>query len=124
MPGVGTYTTTIALDSSKADGAYLNLAKVKDLYRLFINNTAITGSNPLNPVFDIGEYLTDGENSIRVEVASNLYNVVVGERGYEVPLPGGFGGGTMEQLPDELTDTEFGLLSEVTLTSYKDILIS
>lgn len=124
MSGIGTYTATINWDSSKADGAYLDLGKVKDLYRLFINDSEVVGANPLDPAFDIGEYLIDGENTIRVEVASNLYNAVVGERGYEAPLPSGFGGGTLEQLPDELTDTEFGLLSEVTLTPYKDIQIS
>ncbi|MCD8021684.1 MAG: twin-arginine translocation signal domain-containing protein [Lachnospiraceae bacterium] len=121
MSGVGIYTTTIAWDSSNADGAYLALGKLCDLYSLYVNDELISGANPLNTTVDIGSYLTDGDNTIRVEVASNLYNAVVGVRGYEAPMPSGFGGGTFKMLPDELTDRKFGFLSDVKLLRFRNI---
>lgn len=124
MSGVGIYTTTIAWDSSTASGAYLDLGTVKDLYRLYVNDTEVPGANPLDPRFDIGAYLVDGENTLRVEAASNLYNAVVGVRGYSVTMPSSFGGNAMEMLPDELSNLQFGLLGQVVLTPYCDVAVN
>jgi hypothetical protein len=121
--GVGVYTTTVQWDASAASGATLSLGEVHDLYRLTVNDVEVPGANPLDTAFDIGPYLKDGANEIRVEVASNIYDAVVGVRGYSVPTPSGFGGGTQQQLPDALTVTEFGLVTLVTLTPYRDVVI-
>ena len=123
MSGVGVYTTTIAWDASAASGAYLDLGVVKDLYRLYVNDVEVPGANPLDTTFDIGAYLKDGENTIRVEAASNLYNAVVGVRGYTAPMPSGFGGGGMEMLPDALSDLQFGMLGDAVLTPYCDVAV-
>jgi len=121
--GVGIYTTAITWDAHTASGAYLDLGGVQDLYRLYVNDAEVPGANPLDTTVDIGAYLVSGENTIRVEVASNLYNAVVGVNGYTQKLPSGFGGGTVESLPDDLTVMGFGLLTEVNLIPYCDVTI-
>lgn len=116
ISGVGVYTTTVAWDSGAADGAFLDLGEVHDLYRLFVNDTAIYGMDIVDTMVDIGPYLTDGNNTIRVEVASNVYNAMNANDLIGVGAPGG----GVKNSPAPWTPTEFGLTSGVTLISYRD----
>ncbi|MDY3988845.1 MAG: LPXTG cell wall anchor domain-containing protein [Massilioclostridium sp.] len=110
VSGIGTYTTTINWDSSKAEGAYLDLGKVYDLYTLYINDQEVYGADIVDTRIDIGDYLVDGENDIRIEVVSNLYNVLV--------AVGRITDNTTEGIP-----TEFGLTTGVSLISYDEQVI-
>lgn len=74
ISGVGIYETDIFWDSHQLYRAVLDLGQISDLYRLTVNSTEVPGANPVYPVQDITRYLRDGENHIRVEVASNFYH--------------------------------------------------
>lgn len=74
ISGVGIYETDIFWDSQQIGHAVLDLGQVCDLYRLSINGQVVPGANPVYPVQDISDYLHNGENHIRVEVASNFYH--------------------------------------------------
>jgi hypothetical protein len=110
VSGIGTYTTTINWDSSKAEGAYLDLGKVYDLYTLYVNDQEVYGADIADTRIDIGDYLVDGENDIRIEVASNLYNVLV--------AVGRITDNTTEGIP-----AEFGLTTGVSLIPYDEQVI-
>lgn len=110
VSGIGTYTTTINWDSSKAEGAYLDLGKVYDLYILYVNDQEVYGADIVDTRIDIGDYLVDGENDIRIEVVSNLCNVLV--------AVGRITDNTTEGIP-----TEFGLTTGVSLISYDEQVI-
>lgn len=74
ISGVGIYETSIRWDDSNGLSAELDLGVVCDLYKLYVNNHYVPGANPVSPVQDITPYLQDGENLIRVEVASNFFH--------------------------------------------------
>lgn len=74
ISGVGIYETDIFWDSRQTKRAVLDLGQISDLYRLTVNGTEVPGANPVYPLQDISRDLRDGENHIRVEVASNFYH--------------------------------------------------
>ncbi len=74
ISGVGIYETSIEWDCSKGLLAELDLSAVCDLYKLCVNDRYVPGANPVNPVQDITPFLREGENQIRVEVASNFFH--------------------------------------------------
>lgn len=72
--GTGVYTTTFTLTNNKADEYLLELGKVNESARVFINgkDAGILWSVPYQA--HIGKYLKKGKNSIRIEVANLMAN--------------------------------------------------
>jgi len=116
ISGVGVYTANLSWDGAAADGAYLDLGDVHDLYQVFVNDTPVYGSDIVDTRVDIGPYLEDGDNTLRVEVASNVYNAMNANELIGIGAPGG----GVKNDPAPWTPTEFGLRSGVTLNYYKD----
>jgi hypothetical protein len=110
------YSTSVAWDSVAADGAYLDLGDVRDLYRVFVNDAPVYGLDLVDTRLDIGPLLQDGDNSIRIEVASNVYNAMNANELIGLGAPGG----GVKNDPAPWTPTRFGLLSGVTMTYYRD----
>ena len=104
VSGVGTYEATFNWDSSKADGAYLNLGdKLSGTMKIWINGVKVGGevsSNPTKakasiadgsqgvdqytggisytkPIADISQYLKNGQNAIKIVYNSNLCNAAL-----------------------------------------------
>ncbi len=73
--GIGTYTTTFAMDKGWKEGfgAYLNMGIVNFAYKLKINGTEVK-VNQINTLIDIGPYVKSGTNTVEVEVATTLNN--------------------------------------------------
>ncbi len=74
--GVAEYTAKFNLEKGWAEGqgAYIDFAYYSDIARLTVNGTEV----PMNQIAestDIGEYVVAGENTITVEVSSNMANV-------------------------------------------------
>ncbi|MFV2196778.1 glycosyl hydrolase [Nocardiopsis sp. LOL_012] len=74
--GIGRYTTTVDLGEgwTGGHGAYLDLGRVSDTFRVTVNGTDLPPCDQLDPVVDIGPWLRNGSNTITVEVATTLIN--------------------------------------------------
>ncbi|KAF9891846.1 hypothetical protein FE257_003331 [Aspergillus nanangensis] len=74
--GVGYYTTTLSWPptSGSADGAYIFLPQTTNGARLFINGHCVPAFDYQAPKIDITPYLMDGENHLRVDVPSVMWN--------------------------------------------------
>ena len=117
--GIGTYTTTFEMVKGSSDGvgAYLDLGIVNFGYRLRINGREVKASQT-NTVIDIGPYVTAGNNTVEVQVATslnnrrkNLYNIA----GRAVDYYGLLGSGG--------TSAMDGLGGAVTVTPYVETVI-
>jgi len=72
--GIGRYTTTVTMDGSTADGAWLDLGRVGGSFRVYVNGKQLPPANLFTARVDIGPYLEPGENRIEVMVATTLNN--------------------------------------------------
>lgn len=73
--GIGTYSTRFRWDvSSPAKGAYLDLGSVFMTARVWINGHWTGPVDIDDPIIDIGNYLINGMNSVRIEVSTTLRN--------------------------------------------------
>lgn len=109
VSGIGYYKTTFNWDSTKADGAYLDLGTIPQSVTVEVNGQKTAPVNVNDAVVDISEYLTDGENTLKVTVTSTLTNYLLSV-------------GRMEEGPVGFTDYEVKYfkngLSSVTLMPY------
>lgn len=76
VSGVGHYTASFTLENGWEEkaGAYIDLGEVEDIFTVTINGEMIPFTNQVSTKIDIGPYVTSGENTIEVTVASTLYN--------------------------------------------------
>lgn len=73
VSGIGTYTTTV--DITGATGGYLTLEHGSDMITgIIVNGQNIENLNPLSNVYDIGNTLVEGSNTIEVKLATTLIN--------------------------------------------------
>ncbi|MCI8497669.1 MAG: hypothetical protein HFE85_05410, partial [Clostridiales bacterium] len=100
--GVATYTTSFRMDEGWESGlgATLKFDYVSDTMKLWVNGNEVAGVDQLSKIVDIGAYLIPGENTLQVEVTSNLANI-----------------------KSKLTQ-EFGLVGAVTVTPYRQTVLS
>ena len=77
VSGIGYYETTFDWDSTKADGAYLDLGTIPQSVTVEVNGQKTAPVNVNDAVVDISEYLTDGENTLKVTVTSTLTNYLI-----------------------------------------------
>lgn len=126
VSGVGTYTTEFvwppddnnnnssssssSSNSSSASGALLDLGPVLNTVRLWVNGQWTGPIDVWDAVVDIGPYLVDGANSVRVETSSTLRNrllqVNVTQSWEEAKYSSTYGG------------QPYGLVAPVTLIPY------
>jgi hypothetical protein len=110
VSGVGTYVTNFDLPAelTKKDGATLSLGEVFDSFTLAINGKSVP-IDQLSAEAEVGQYLTAGQNTIVVRVATTLNNrlakidATVAKRGLVQP---------------------YGLVGPVTLTLHKQAPVS
>lgn len=109
--GIGTYTTNIDLPASwtGADGAYLALGKVLDTASVTVNGTPVIVDQSDRDRIDLGTTLHAGTNTIIVRVATTMFNAVrsTGDSNYQMPAW-----------------QRTGLMGPITLTPYRDVLLS
>ncbi|KAK5122780.1 hypothetical protein LTR85_003695 [Meristemomyces frigidus] len=75
--GVGTYTTQFSwplANHTAAAGAYLDLGYIFMTARLFVNEDWVGPIDVYTPVIDIGPFLANGTNKVRIEVSTTLRN--------------------------------------------------
>ncbi|MFB4268200.1 glycosyl hydrolase [Nonomuraea sp. GTA35] len=99
VSGVGTYTTTVESDGP----AYLELGEVSDTCRASVNGRRLGPVDQIHPVLDLGPHLRRGSNTIQVEVATPLGNLL------RVADPAVYGG---------LARQPYGLVGPVRLVPY------
>ncbi len=105
--GLGFYTAEVALPATwtRRDGAWLDLGRVVDTFRIEVNGRAVPPSGFQDTSrIDIGPYLRGGSNRIVVRVATPLRNAVESATG---------------EGAKRLTGT--GLIGPVVLRPYRDI---
>ncbi|EXL78967.1 hypothetical protein FOPG_06949 [Fusarium oxysporum f. sp. conglutinans race 2 54008] len=78
VSGVGTYTATFQVPrvTSKDSIAVLQLGPVLNTIRAWVNDKQLPTIDIYDAQIDVSDYLVAGRNTIRVEVASTLFNAV------------------------------------------------
>ncbi|KAL7762710.1 hypothetical protein ACKLNR_009245 [Fusarium oxysporum f. sp. zingiberi] len=78
VSGVGTYTATFQVPRvpSKGSIAVLQLGPVLNTIRAWVNDKQLPAIDIYDAQIDVSDYLVAGTNTIRVEVASTLFNAV------------------------------------------------
>lgn len=78
VSGVGTYTATFQVPrvTSKDSIAVLQLGPVLNTIRAWVNDKQLPAIDIYDAQIDVSDYLVAGTNTIRVEVASTLFNAV------------------------------------------------
>ncbi|TVY70495.1 hypothetical protein Focb16_v001974 [Fusarium oxysporum f. sp. cubense] len=78
VSGVGTYTATFQVPrvTSKDSIAVLQIGPVLHTIRAWVNDKQLPAIDIYDAQIDVSEYLVAGTNTIRVEVASTLFNAV------------------------------------------------
>ncbi|QBI54056.1 glycosyl hydrolase [Streptomonospora litoralis] len=76
VSGIGRYSTTVELGAgwTGGHGAYLDLGRVSDVFRVSVNGEDLPPGDQLDPVVDLGGHLRRGANRIEVEVSTTLIN--------------------------------------------------
>lgn len=121
--GVAEYTTTFALKKGwqEGQGAYLAFDDMSDVGRLFVNGQEVP-MNQLSLKTDIGKYLVAGNNTIKVQVSSNLANVKYAKeqtiQGWDPDK-----GPIDIKVPAENTTYAFGIMGNVVLTPYSHMAV-
>lgn len=60
-----------------ANGAYLDLGGLESSARVMVNGSDVGDVNLDRPRMDISQYLTDGENTLEIRIATTLTNRVL-----------------------------------------------
>ncbi|KAG4264796.1 hypothetical protein FPRO03_00080 [Fusarium proliferatum] len=78
VSGVGTYTATFNVTRvpSKDSITVLQFGPVLNTFRAWVNDKQLPAINIYDAQVDVSDYLVKGTNTIRVEVASTLFNAV------------------------------------------------
>ncbi|KAF7338556.1 Secreted protein [Mycena venus] len=82
--GVGTYHTTFQWDDHDGTvGVQLDFGSVFHTIKAWVNGVQIPTADPTAPVVDITQFVVNGSNTLRAEVASTLLNAVNAAPGVE-----------------------------------------
>jgi hypothetical protein len=80
ISGVGTYITTFQLSISSSPlsspAVLLHLGQVLNTIRAWVNSRQVSVIDSSDPVVDISDLVVPGENTVRIEVTSTLFNAV------------------------------------------------
>ena len=109
VSGIGVYTAEFVWESEGADGAYLDLGRIKDAFGLKINGETVT-VNQIAPVVDISDYLKDGDNTVEITVATSLLNALLAENRDIVNDDG--------RVLDDRDRSAYGLSGEIVMIPY------
>ncbi|KAJ7118733.1 hypothetical protein C8R44DRAFT_625602 [Mycena epipterygia] len=76
--GVGTYNATFNWNHAQngSVGVMLDFGTVFHTIKAFLNDVQIPTADPSFPVVDVSQFVSTGENALRVEVASTLLNAI------------------------------------------------
>ncbi|KAJ6547208.1 hypothetical protein B0H19DRAFT_257895 [Mycena capillaripes] len=111
--GVGTYNTMFDWDGHNgAVGVQLDFGTVFHTIKAFVNDVQIPTVCPASPVVDITQFVVTGTNSLRVEAASTLLNVVNSVPGVETL------GSLRLETGINPANQEYGLVQPVQLIPY------
>ncbi|KAJ0426813.1 hypothetical protein BJY00DRAFT_306805 [Aspergillus carlsbadensis] len=121
VSGLGYYSTSFDWCSSKgclkgqADGAYLNLGRITEAARVFVNGKQTPPLDLLKPDIDISRYLKVGKNEVQIVVPTVMWNYLRGllpklKTAGSTPFP--------LSMKDPLLAVEAGLVGTVTVTPY------
>ncbi|KAL0564854.1 hypothetical protein V5O48_017182 [Marasmius crinis-equi] len=80
--GVGTYVTTFDWAHSGV-GVQLDFGSVVHTLKAWVNGEEIPTADPTRPVVDISGFVKEGTNTIRVDAASTLLNVILATPGVQ-----------------------------------------
>ncbi|KAJ3844778.1 hypothetical protein F5878DRAFT_655593 [Lentinula raphanica] len=117
ISGVGTYVTSFEWTHANdgAVGLLLDFGEIlHTLKAWFRNGQQVTTADPTHPVVDISNLVIEGTNTIRVDAASTLLNVI--NTVPEVESLGQLRLSTTD--PSALQDQQYGLISNITLVPY------
>jgi hypothetical protein len=127
VSGIGTYNTTFSWDTSKADGAYLDLGSLVETATIFVNGDKTESLNIIDAVVDIpGSMLKDGTNSLEIVVTGPLANQLLaqGWNGANLTEGARSGGGMFGNLiPDHVYTYFDSGLPQAVLKPYVDSVI-
>ncbi|MFT4081051.1 MAG: glycosyl hydrolase [Nocardioides sp.] len=106
VSGIGRYTTTLTLPADwTGAGAYLDLGTVFDTVKVTLNGTEVAPVSPLVSRIDLGRALRPGENTLRIETSTTLWNRL------RTTSPEVFGSSARQS---------YGLLGPVKITPYRE----
>lgn len=113
ISGRGEYTTTFTLEG-KFDGAMLDLGEIYDgILAVYINGQKLPPVDQFNHIVDLGQYVVQGENTLKVITGTTLAKAVRAAGGNCAPR-------------DSFTayPTTYGLLGGVKITPYVQAALS
>ncbi|KAJ3756701.1 hypothetical protein EV360DRAFT_84703 [Lentinula raphanica] len=122
ISGVGTYVTSFEWTHANdgAVGLLLDFGEIFHTVKAWLNGQQVTTADPTHPVVDISNLVTEGTNTIRVDAASTLLNVI--NTVPEVESLGQLRLSTTD--PSALQHQQYGLISNITLVPYARVAIS
>lgn len=111
--GQGLYTATFTVEGD-CDGALLDLGATYDnILEVTLNGSVLPNVDQYNPTLDLGRFLTEGENTLTVRTGTTLAKAVRASGGYANARD------AYASFP-----TTYGLLGGVTVTPYRDVVVS
>lgn len=124
VSGVGIYTTVFTLpkdffEDAQSTALLINFGPVLNTLRAWVNDNQLPPVDTASAEVDISEFLSEGSNSIRVEVASSLFNAVKARKDWIQSV------GQPPRFP-EAYDAEphpFGLIGPVTIRRLRRVLV-
>ncbi|KAI1344239.1 hypothetical protein F5Y15DRAFT_365918 [Xylariaceae sp. FL0016] len=119
--GVGHYTTTFELSDIGQAAVMVDFGPVLHTLRAWVNGQRVAPVDPTNPVSDISDLVVSGNNTLKVEVTTSLFNAVKANVDRVSSI--GFG----IQTPTYYTDAdwqEFGLVGPVEVRSLRKLCVA
>ncbi|KAK2762365.1 secreted protein [Colletotrichum kahawae] len=116
LSGVGTYSTNFEWVVDNQAAATIDFGTVLNTLRAWVNGKELPPVDPTEPVADISSFIITGNNTLKVEVTTTLFNSIKAnvDRVFSI----GFG----PQTPTYYTETaweNFGLIGPVELRSLR-----
>ncbi|KAJ3960348.1 hypothetical protein N0V92_003020 [Colletotrichum tropicale] len=120
LSGVGTYSTNFEWVVDDQAAVTINFGTVLNTLRASVNGKQLAPVDPTDPVADISRFIITGNNTLRVEVTTTLFNSVKAnvDRVFSI----GFG----PQTPTYYTEAaweKFGLIEPVELRSIRSLTV-
>ncbi|KAJ0342183.1 hypothetical protein COL26b_000679 [Colletotrichum chrysophilum] len=120
LSGVGTYSTSFECVVDDQAAVTINFGTVLNTLRAWVNGKQLAPVDPTDPVADISRFIITGNNTLRVEVTTTLFNSVKAnvDRVFSI----GFG----PQTPTYYTEAawqKFGLIEPVELRSIRTLTV-
>ena len=117
--GIGHYSTTFDMTSNNA---MLSLGPIQNTVKAFVNDRELPPVNLFDAVIDISSHTKIGTNSLRVEIATTLFNAVK-SRGSSIATAGAPAAVANPRLLETVPSVSYGLEGPVVVTPYKIVRI-